>query len=379
MNILFINDTTISRHPGSIATVQGILSMLKGIENNNINIYTLPVGYGYELLAESRGDFQDKTKARKIKESLQQIKNAIFPPLPIQVDLQKNQIMKVFDYNAWISTISLLNNEPYLTNLINWCDIVVINGEGTIHHNFYGAQVLLALAKVSKEKNKTVLLINSTIESIDEILIQESLSEIDYISVRDNDSQEYLKSFSINSHLHPDAAFSNTYKEFPGYKKRKKPPVCLISSGIEQSVELSSQLINIAKNSGYQPVYYCFDSTDKNTYKYCRANNINVIKQSTIPWWCFPSFLKQFDICISGRHHFNVFCILAETPFVPLPSTTWKIKGTIELIDHPVSVINKIENINSFLINDKEYNYFDKSKIEEVKEQSKLMIKDYYN
>ncbi len=77
MNILFINDTTNSGHPGSIATVQGIIRMLKNT-NNDINIHSLPVGYCYELLAESRGDFKEQNNITNIKRILYEAKNILF-------------------------------------------------------------------------------------------------------------------------------------------------------------------------------------------------------------------------------------------------------------------------------------------------------------
>ncbi len=387
-NILLLNDTTTSRHAGSIATVEGVCHMLKAFDTPNI--YTLPVGYCYGLLAESRGDLNlkpnplndIKSSLYQIKTSLSSIKKSVFKTSPPTIELINAPNKKQFKIDAWHSTIHKLKNEPYLNNLFTWCDLVVINGEGTIHHNYYGAQILLALAFVAREQyNKPTLLVNSTIESIDNYLISESLSKINYISVRDNQSREYLENFSINCHMHPDAAFSNDYIDFSSRESsvRNKTPSCLISSGIEQTADFASNLIKIAQNKGYKPTYYCFDNTDNNAYRYCRTNNIDVVNHATIPWQCFPSFLNQFDLCISGRHHLNVFSILGRVPFIPLNSTSWKIQGTLDLISYPLRIAKKGDDIEDAI---QELTVlsepFNNNLIEETISKSKTMISDYF-
>lgn len=384
MNILFINDTTISRHPGSTATVQGIYNMLT---TKKTNIYSLPVGYGYPILAECRGDFnKEKGLSKAPRLSLVKAKslikkiNHLYTKETSNNSLTNTTNIKEFSADAWYSTIDQLNKEPFFDNILQWSDAVIINGEGTIHHNYYGAQTLLALAAIATERKKPTMLINSTIESIDEILIKESLSKISYISVRDNYSKMYLESHLIKCSLHPDAAFSNKYSKFPINHTipPKEKPSCLISAGIEKSTHLASNLIKIAKRNGYEPVYCCLDSADDSAYRYCRDNNIKIIHYATIPWWFYPDFLNQFDLCISGRHHLNVFCILGKTPFIPLNSNTWKIQGTLDLINYPLIISNNLDEIEHYVQTiSKTPTLYNDSLIEKTIEKSRRMISDY--
>lgn len=363
-----------------MATVQGILNML----NKQDTIYSLPVGYGYQLLAECRESFNKKNLSHLaisielLKKSLQKISHKINTRHQNK-NTEKKINELIFNPDAWYCAIDHLKKEPFLTNIIKWADLVVINGEGTIHHNYYGSQILLALALIATEYKKNTILVNATIESIDNTMIKESLSKINYISVRDNYSKQYLKSFSIECKMHPDAAFSNNYIDFPQFKLKKDKPNCLISSGIEQSTTTAANLINIVQRNGYEPIYCCFDNSDDSVYRYCRTNKIEVIHHATIPWWCFPSFLNQFDLCLSGRHHLNVFCILGKTPFVPLSSNTWKIQGTLDLIDYPFRISNNEDEVECTIQRiAASPNIYNDNLVNQVINKSKLMINDYF-
>ena len=349
MKVLLANDTRCSNHPGCSATVTGLLDMLgrRGMSE----LISWPVGFASELLAEIDGAFEPVSRTRMVRRALSQAWSAVSPA---QGQVSSTQAFRqvrarAFSTPAWERLLNSLRAEPGICNAIDWCDTLVVNGEGTIHHNGYRAQVLLALVRLARERNRRVWVVNATIEAMDRQLIDEGLRHAHHIAVRDVYSLQYLQSFGLSCVQASDAAFAAPYwltkaqdwrVETPGGRPR-----CLISAGDELGMEFVVQLINGVQAAGYQPVYCWLDEFDRDAYLYCRRNAIPAVRSDAVPWQCFPGYIKQFDLCVSGRHHLNVFCLVAGLPFVALPANTWKVEGTLNLVQYTEPTVGNLAEL----------------------------------
>ena len=101
-------------------------------------------------------------------------------------------------------------------------------------------------------------------------------------------------------------------------------------------------MIKIIRRNGYSPVYFWIGDGDSMSPEKCLSLGIPFIRWDSIPWSTIPSYLKQFKLVVSGRHHMIISALMAGIPFIPLGSNTWKIEGLCELFLWPIPVISSI-------------------------------------
>ena len=101
--------------------------------------------------------------------------------------------------NIWTS------DENVIKNLHN-SDIVIVNGEGTFHHNQKAAHRLADVATYCKKIDKPCYLINS-VYCRNDLHLAKKMEDFDRIYVRDSKSKIELKSCGINSKVVPDLIF----------------------------------------------------------------------------------------------------------------------------------------------------------------------------
>lgn len=232
-------------------------------------------------------------------------------------------------------TSFLLSKNPIFIEKIKDNDIILINGEGTIHHDKFTGLFLLSIIKISKKFNKKVFLINSTIQDIGKESIK-ILSKLDEIVVRDFFSQKYLKLKGINATLGADAAWvfmNNKIKEIKSIPDKNKILITGGVSFVEQHIDYLFK--NIKKD---KKVYYLYvDSADKINIKSLkkRGFRLNIIYADKIfnkNIYDFFLMLSKFGFIFSGRHHIAIFAYYLRIPFIPLKSNTYKIEGTIHTL-----------------------------------------------
>ena len=84
-------------------------------------------------------------------------------------------------------------------------DLLIINGEGTLHGNLPHVQSLLNVIKFAKSYGVTVALINATLFNLSQESITK-LGEVDYLFVRDKASMKLMELNDIKTFYCPDLA-----------------------------------------------------------------------------------------------------------------------------------------------------------------------------
>ena len=88
---------------------------------------------------------------------------------------------------------------------IKKCDAVIVNGEGTIHHNKRAGNILMEILKTGQQLGKKTILINSVFQQ-EPLFYPEVLKNLDYFAVREILSQENARKCGGNPELLLDSS-----------------------------------------------------------------------------------------------------------------------------------------------------------------------------
>lgn len=253
------------------------------------------------------------------------------------------------DLEKWESLRrKLASTDQRLKNALKNSDLVVINGEGSIHHNSVRSLAVLALAKTAVEAGKKVVLLNSTIQQMMPQLLLDVLPKLEFIHVRESASKKFLASLHIDSIEAPDLAFLALEEEsISKTRLLDASGHILVTAGVTANKYTLEFIFQSLKKNGLRPVYLTIgDGGETELAKQvCFESDIPIVDAATLGVKEIIGFLRQFPMVISGRHHINIFLMRAKVPFVPLPSNTWKIEETIKMVNYPILPILKHESL----------------------------------
>ena len=230
---------------------------------------------------------------------------------------------------------------PYMRRAIREADIVMINGEGTLHHGRRRAQWLIDAIEYAKSINKSVALVNALYQDNPEAW-DPIVSGLDIIYARDALSAEQLtrasgrkveymgdlalydaRSPSLeddrNGMLFGDSVHVRTTRRLlatAGRISRSAPAhVMPITQGYPQPASRR------ASASGLQTIYsyYCHR-------RVARFKNIVSFANSQ---HAYMQTLRRFALSVTGRFHALCFALLTDTPFVAVASNSWKMDAII--------------------------------------------------
>ena len=295
--------------------------------------------------------------------------------------LKKNNFEIILSVNNGKNWISINNFDDYIKK----SDLIIINGEGTIHHNQKIGIDLLKISEYAKLRNTPCYLINATYENND-FLYQKYLKLFELIFVRDSFSNNELKKININSKICPDLTFY--YKnDINNFKKSKNNKILITDSNCKE-ITLNLFDLYLSNKKKYKYSTILKSSIDLIDTNYINIKKIKYIVKQSIYNFCkikpkdndinrfyglnnlkkFLLLINNSKYVISGRFHVICFCILLEIPFLSINSNSQKINSLINDIGlNNKRLINK-EKINYIKIND---NYiFEQikfSKIEKLK------------
>lgn len=265
-------------------------------------------------------------------------------------------------------------------------DVVIVNGEGTIHHNSPKALWLLELALFCNFYNKKCYLINALVQEIsDEYLYLFKLFSGVY--VRDSYSQRFLEEKKIESKLTADLTFymedislSNNYN-IPSHKLIGF--TCSVSP--DNTYRLYKESLRY-EHGIFMPIIYQTNVWAENS----SINLLEKFKKLDFKTFCVKAYssvglkyqlnssnkysdykthvaygeaINDLSYLYSGRFHSLCFAIVNRTPFTSLSSNSHKIealihdvglnperlvKGISELREYPYSSV-ELDNISAYI------------------------------
>jgi polysaccharide pyruvyl transferase WcaK-like protein len=249
-------------------------------------------------------------------------------------------------------------------------DLIIVNGEGTIHHtkNSNSVKLLLEIAIFSKKINIPAFLINSTIYNVDDESIK-LLKLFAKIYVRETGTQNYLSTKGVPSEMVPDLSFFTPFlDEHVDEEHRNK---FLFTDSVKR--DISKKLQRISEHSNSEFISMVPKKQNKLTYfikKFISKLQIHFLpKLSPIPKYenltSFLNKLKKSKLTITGRFHTTTLALATYTPIIAIESNTPKISYILMDIFGDTERIKTIYDIDSInLTNEKEYEYTSKEKNE---------------
>jgi polysaccharide pyruvyl transferase WcaK-like protein len=262
------------------------------------------------------------------------------------------------------------------------CDIVLVNAEGTIHHNStYGLNLLKIVDAVQK---KPTVLMNMTYQSNSNLYVS-LIKQFSKVYVRESISQDELYQAGIEADVVPDMTF---YRTYPTVKERTDEIFVTDSHDIKKSEQLYvlaqkmnwkffpilSPFTKVATLKGIsKSIKYGFFQRYGSAIshflpiKYAYMRYTNVLDECT-----YLSQMRSAKCLITARFHALCFAIQTQTPFIALSSNTHKVEGLLKDIgldskkiinwDH-LDTIKDVECTLTSLELEKINHYIDQAKV----------------
>lgn len=187
-------------------------------------------------------------------------------------------------------------------------DAVLINAEGTIHHD--GGRHLLAIVGAAAQLGLPVFVVNAVLEDVQAEL--GVLRQATDVTVRDLRSSEYLAAHDIPHRLVLDSILEARFVDTPDQDFTGK--VVITDHHFNRDHDVGKLLNDLREELGAEAVYYPFyDRARRGDWRHAVAN------------------LSRARLVVTARHHGVYVAGLAGVPFVALGSNTWKIEGTLAM------------------------------------------------
>jgi hypothetical protein len=229
----------------------------------------------------------------------------------------------VIDY--YRSKIPNLHIAKNLDVDVSTYDVVIANGEGTMHHDADRAYQIIDLLCNAKYS----MLVN-TVWQANSINLTKQLRNIDYVSVREVKSQyEIYNQIGIKFDRHLDLSY------FTPVEYIDKPKYNIVAGN----------KMNVPKTKPKKP-------------KIKGVGEDGYVDIFTQTWNDLVSQIKNSNILVTGRHHEMYAACVAETPFIVIEGNTHKNQGLFAtaMVDIPVlpfgcsnaEITDAINNIKNY-------------------------------
>jgi hypothetical protein len=200
------------------------------------------------------------------------------------------------------STLTRLMSSP-IVSYLKQADGILVNGEGTIHHD--GGKDLLCLLWAAQELSKPTYLVNAVLQEVEGF--DDVLSKLNDLNVRESCSSAFLNSRGIENRVVFDSILDAKFSD-------------------RCDINLSGRILctdwHFLRDRDVGRAIWDFHSSRRKSFFYPLHDGFEVFR-----WQHAVANFSRADAVITGRHHGAYLAGLAGVPFVVLPSNTHKIEG----------------------------------------------------
>lgn len=217
---------------------------------------------------------------------------------------------------------SVLNDEDIMEK-ISSSDAVIVNGEGTIHHD--QGQHLLAILGAAQTLRKPTVLVNAVFQ--DTSGFDNVLHSLEDFTVRETKSFQHAKDRGLRCRLVWDSSLVAGYDSMP---LRDFENQTLITDW------------HSARNTdvGYNMLSYMAENSDTSFFLPLQTESAFSV------WQKYSATMATARLVISGRHHANYFAAKAGVPFICLPSNTHKVEGFVDIVEEDIPIITNFGQLD---------------------------------
>lgn len=243
----------------------------------------------------------------------------------------------------------LKKTNPALVEALNASDVVVVNGEGTLHRFHQGPRALLSLMRIAKLLRKPVHLINhSCFPSGDphpaaaevENFYRYCLSDVDRIVVRDDWSAKAYDRWSLPAERGFDclplycSCFLPSVPEMPrsvvlgGASWWNGTTAESLGRTLAKALPRRSRVIFLAGGRDKEP------EEDESHFRALKKNlELDIVRPSTFDEWM--GWIKSAEVVVTGRFHHVIAAATMSTPIVATPGNTAKTNAVSAMLGLP--------------------------------------------
>ena len=256
---------------------------------------------------------------------------------------QMRQHCKKYGLNLW-HTVKLGDDwraERHRKRLAE-SNIVVVNGEGSFHHDRKSPLVLAQSAAFCRERNIPCFLVNSVYQANGKEMAS-LVRQFDRVFVRESRSQTELRKEGIDSEVVPDMTLSH-----PELPQRVRNGMTVTDSSCDDS---AMQLYQFYTQTNGAKLATLFGPVS--TARALRMLAARLLGKRAPKLWRFewtrsvrslrPEFsaaplvpadellrsISSTSVIVTGRFHMVCLAMLARTPFIALQGNTHKVEGLL--------------------------------------------------
>lgn len=216
--------------------------------------------------------------------------------------------------------------------------LVLINGEGTMHHDRPAALALGQAAAEAKQRGRYVVLFNTVWEGNDRL--NEFLPNFDLIFCRESLSSHAILDNGYHAETVPDMVFATEPPDVSDISRKQGTAVMdSVSSA------LSRRLARFSILHGYP--FFPLSQTNYDRFSRNRLMNGFLTWRGGAPLYYWkedlPKALSRFQRAISGRFHGTCLSFLSATPVASIASNTHKIQGLYKDIGLDPNTIHPVD------------------------------------
>lgn len=219
--------------------------------------------------------------------------------------------------------------------------LVIVNGEGTIHHDRPDGIRLLEVGGYAKNSGIPAALINFTWEA-NSIDSGKLLQDFQLLSVRDTLSLDEIRAFDVDGRVVPDLSLLMPWVGNPNHRHGIGFTDSVVWSAASRLEEMRDKLrgkgIHLqyserGVNGCYRFIREYIGRSDLGSpTRLLRKLKLRVLQylgqNKNID--TFISELQQLELLVSGRFHACTLALVTDTPFIAVASNTKKIAAMIE-------------------------------------------------
>ena len=232
---------------------------------------------------------------------------------------------------VWDTLVKFVNELGIeIVESIELAKTVLVNGEGSMHHNKIHCNHKMRILNYAQQKEKNIYLINSLWEN-NKVEIPSGLREKNRVVLRENYSRDDLfENYNLLGSVVPDlVCFSDESKQILNKLERKKN---------------KNQKLRIGSTD-----FYLKNMDNWVRFSTGKYSDTKYIDLKSLSWIEILNEVLDLDILITGRHHAICACLITKTPFIPLRSNSHKIEGLLASSNNNISCIKDIKELDNLI------------------------------
>ncbi|MBE7373021.1 polysaccharide pyruvyl transferase family protein [Pseudomonas lopnurensis] len=248
--------------------------------------------------------------------------------------------------SGYISIRNISSAVPFLKEHSDELDLVLINGEGSMHRDKEIAYELVRVAGVSCQLDIPCVLVNATVRcnSYD---LYGSFNFFRFIAVREEASFDELAGFNISSEVIPDALFFSEFSSIEHASHHENKVRLAVTDSVVPSTALQLEELRVSLCGEAETLFFASSRVSwikeffrRYPKRWALKNPLHGIRFFLLLFVWLPSVkrnvdafvegLKCYDFVITGRFHLVCLLMMLEIPFYAVESNTDKISSLLK-------------------------------------------------